>query len=162
MNLIVSVDRDWAIGCGNQLLFHVPEDMSYFRKMTVGKVVVMGLMTFFSLPESKPLKDRVNIVLSDKDLEIKGAVVCRNIEELLEETAKYPPDDVFVIGGQSVYEQLLPSCTRAYVTAFRSHKHADRYFPDLSKDPAWRLVSRSGVRRHEGTDFTFDIYERVV
>lgn len=162
MNAIVSVDRNWGIGCRGDLLFHVPEDMKYFKSMTTGKVVVMGEKTFFSLPGQKPLKDRVNIVLSDnRALVIDGAVVMNSLGEVLEAVKKYNADDVFVIGGQAVYELMLDYCDTVYVTRFQAEKPADKFFPDLDQKAEWKLTAVSEPREHDGLVFTFNRYERA-
>ncbi len=138
MKAILSVDANWGIGFKNRLLERVPEDMRFFRWMTLGKVVVMGRETFESLPGREPLKDRTNIVLSThKELEWQGLTVCGSLEELFAELAKYPPEDVFVIGGESVYRQLLPYCSEVYITKFHKAYEADRHFPCLDENKAW-------------------------
>ena len=117
MNLIVNVDKNWAIGLGSKLLVRIPQDMKYFRSMTTGHVVVMGRKTLESFPESKPLPNRANIVLTrDQGYQAPGAVVVHSMEELKEELEKYPGEEIFVIGGGQIYRELLPLCDKAYVT----------------------------------------------
>ena len=116
MKTIVAVDKKWGIGKANGLLFSLPEDMKFFRETTKGKVVVMGLNTLRSFPNGAPLKNRVNIVLSDVDIDaVDGLVVCRSIDELKREIKKYNPDDVFVIGGGMMYRQFCDFCSEAYI-----------------------------------------------
>ncbi|MBQ3772896.1 MAG: dihydrofolate reductase, partial [Pseudobutyrivibrio sp.] len=111
MNLIVAVDKNWAIGKDNKLLVSIPDDMKFFRETTTGKVVVMGRKTLESFPNSKPLPNRVNIVLTrDAKYEAKGAVVVHSKEELNEELKKYNSDDIYVIGGESIYRLMLDEC----------------------------------------------------
>jgi len=156
------VDNNWGIGCDGDLLFHVPEDMRYFKNMTTGKVVLMGEKTFFSLPGQKPLKDRVNVVLSDnRDLTIDGAAVAHSLGEALEAVRGYNPADVFVIGGQAVYELTLDVCDTVFVTKFRAGKLADKFFPDLDQKAEWKLTAVSEPREHDGLVFTFNRYDRV-
>ena len=108
MNLIAAVDENWAIGKNNQLLVRIPADQKFFREMTTGRVVVMGRKTLESFPNGQPLKNRTNIVLThNKDYAVKDAVVVHSMDELHEELKKYDSDDVFVIGGEKIYEQLL-------------------------------------------------------
>ena len=103
MNLIVAVDKNWAIGKDNKLLVSIPDDMKFFRETTSGKVVVMGRKTLESFPNGKPLKNRVNIVLTrDESYQVKDAIVVHSKEELDKELAKYNSDDIFVIGGESI------------------------------------------------------------
>ena len=100
MNLIVAVDKNWAIGMNNKLLVSIPQDMKFFRETTKGKVVAMGRKTLESFPGGQPLKNRVNIVLtSDKNYQVKGTVVVHTIEEMVEELKKYEDEEIFVIGG---------------------------------------------------------------
>ena len=117
MNIIVAVDKNWAIGKDNKLLVSIPADMKMFRQETTGKVVVMGRKTLESFPNGLPLKNRTNIVLTgNKDYNVKDAIIVHTVEELLEEIKKYPSEEVYCIGGDSVYKQLLPYCDTAHVT----------------------------------------------
>lgn len=163
MNLIVSVSSEWAIGFQNDLLFHVSEDMKYFKSKTIGKTVVMGQNTFLSLPNQKPLKDRVNIVLSDNpQFAPEGVIVVRSLDELFDALKAYDTDNVFVIGGAMIYETLLPYCDNAYITQFHAAKPADRFFPCLEKSKKWRLAERSALHETpDGLKFTFDRYEQI-
>ena len=111
MNLIAAVDKNWAIGNGGRLLVSIPEDQRLFREETMGKVVVMGRKTLESLPGGQPLHGRTTVVLSrDPQFQPKGAVVCRSLEEALEELKKYPSEDIFVAGGQEIYVSALLRC----------------------------------------------------
>ncbi|MDX9872308.1 MAG: dihydrofolate reductase, partial [Clostridia bacterium] len=114
MKAIVAVDMNWGIGYKGNLLLRIPEDMQFFKQMTLGKVVIMGRETFESLPGKTPLKDRINIILSkNMDSENVNIIVRRSLNEIFHELKRYNSDDVFVIGGESVYTQLLPYCTEA-------------------------------------------------
>ena len=120
MNLIVAVDSNWAIGKENKLLVSIPQDMKFFRETTKGKVVAMGRKTLESFPGGQPLKNRVNVVLTtDKNYKVKDTVIVHTIEEMVDELKKYDSEDIFVIGGESIYRQLLPYCTKAYITKNR-------------------------------------------
>ena len=122
MNIIVAVDKNWAIGKDNKLLVSIPADMKMFRQETTGKVVVMGRKTLESFPNGLPLKNRTNIVLTgNKDYNVKDAIIVHTVEELLEEIKKYPSEEVYCIGGDSVYKQLLPYCDTAHVTKIDLH-----------------------------------------
>jgi len=156
MKAILSADLNWGIGHGGKLLVRVPDDMKFFRKMTTGKVVVMGRDTFESLPGREPLRDRVNIVLSrSADYDDDRLIVCRSLEELFDELEKYDTDDVFVIGGESVYTQLLPYCSEAYITRFEKVFEADRYFPNLDAMENWVLVEESERQFYNDMGFRF-------
>ncbi len=154
MKAIVCVDKNWGIGSNNQLLFHIPEDMKFFKSKTIGNVTIMGLATFLSLPNQQPLPDRVNIVLSaDKDWTHEGVVVCNSTEELFETLKRYDKENVFVCGGASIYEQLIPYCDTVYVTKVDAEKPADRYFPNLDKSEDWVLAKEISASEHKGISF---------
>ncbi len=162
MNAIVSVDKKWGIGYQNDLLFHVPEDMRYFKDMTTGKAVVMGKQTFYSLPNQRPLTGRSNIILpNDKGLQINGATVCHGLDELLVLLEVIKTDNIFVIGGQAVYELMLPYCSIAYVTQFYTIAAADKHFPNLANNAEWELIERPKPAVSQGLTFTFDKYVRI-
>ena len=129
MNLIVAVDKNWANALHNKLLVSIPADMKFFRETTMGKVVVMGRKTLESFPGGQPLKKRTNIVLtSDKNYKVKDAVVVNSVEALLEELRQYNDEDIYVIGGESIYRQLLPYCKVAHITKIAHAYEADTYF----------------------------------
>lgn len=162
MNLIVNVDKNWAIGLGSKLLVRIPQDMKYFRSMTTGHVVVMGRKTLESFPESKPLPNRVNIVLTrDQSYQAPGALVVHSMEELKEELKKYPEEEVFVIGGGQIYRELLPLCDKAYVTKVDRAFDADVYFPDLDQDPQWKMTKVSEEQTYFDLEYVFAVYERT-
>ena len=115
--------------------------MKFFRETTKGKVVAMGRKTLESFPGGQPLKNRVNVVLtSDKKYNVKGTVVVHSIDEMVEELKKYNDEDIFVIGGESIYRQLLPYCKTAYITKIDHAYQADTFFPDLDQDPQWQMT----------------------
>ena len=109
MKAIVAADRNWGIGYQNRLLVSIPSDMKFFRQTTTGHVVVMGRQTLGSFPNGLPLKNRTNIVLTaNKDYAVKDAIIVHSEKELLEELKKYDTDEIYVIGGESVYRMMLP------------------------------------------------------
>ena len=161
MKAILSADRNWGIGYQNKLLVSIPSDMRFFREMTEGKFIVMGRKTLESFPNGLPLKKRINIVLThDRSYQVKDAVIVHDKEELLEELKKYREDDVFVVGGGSVYELLLPYCDTAYVTRIDMAYQADTFFPDLDQDPEWELTEESDEQTCFDIEFTFTVYRR--
>ena len=161
MNLIAAVDKNWAIGKDNDLLYSIKEDMQFFRSTTLNKVVVMGRKTLESFPNAKPLKNRVNIVLSnDTTLKVEGAIVVNSISELFLELKKYDTNDVFVIGGEAIYKMLEPYCDVAYITEINAQKEADRFFPNLSKMDDWHLSESSEKKEDNGIEFVFNKYVR--
>ena len=162
MNLIVAVDRNWGIGYKNKLLISIPEDMKFFRETTTGNVVVMGKNTLLSFPNGKPLKNRENIVIThDKSFKAEGAVVVNSIEEALEEIKKYNTEDVYVIGGGSIYEQMLPYVDTAYVTYIDFAYQSDTRIPNLDESKEWRLTEESEEQTYFDVEYYFRKYERI-
>lgn len=161
MRLIVNVDSNWGIGLKNKLLVRIPNDMKFFRSQTIGKVIVMGRNTLESFPQGQPLAGRTNIVLTtDQSYRVNGAVVLHSIEELLEELKKYKDDDVYVIGGESIYRQLLPYCNKAHVTKVNHSYEADVHFPNLDEEPDWRQTEESEEQTYFDLEYVFATYER--
>jgi dihydrofolate reductase len=159
MKIIVAVDLNWGIGYRGELLQRIPEDMKFFKQMTLGKVVIMGRETFESLPGKEPLKDRINIVLSKNEAFTNEKVILyRSVDELFQEIKKYNLDDVYVIGGESVYSQLLPFCTEAYVTKIENRYKADKYFVNLDESPTWTMESYGDLQTYQGIQFRFTKY----
>ena len=161
MNLIVNVDKNWAIGYHGKLLVNIPEDMKFFRSETTGKVVVLGRKTLATFPGGLPLKNRTNIILTrNPEFTVKGAVVCHSVEEVLEELKNYPSEDVYIIGGDTIYRQFLPYCDVAHVTRTDHAYDADTLFPNLEEDPDWELTGQSEEKTYFDLEFTFCRYER--
>lgn len=159
MNLIVSVDQNWGIGCGGHLLAQAPADFRWFREHTLGKVVVLGRLTLAGFPDSRPLKGRKNIILSaDRQFAVSGAETARDLPDLWRALAPYEDEDIYVIGGASVYRLLLPWCAHAYITKFRAVYHADRFFPNLEREPEWVLLEQGEEQEHQGLKFSFCHY----
>jgi len=161
MNIIAAVDSNWAIGFRGQLLVSIPNDQRHFREETTGKVVVLGRKTLQTFPQGQPLKNRTNIILStDKKYQVKDAIVVHSVEELLEELKKYPSEDIYIIGGESIYRQLLPYCDTAHITKIDHEYQADTYFPNLDKDPEWEITADSDELTYFDIPYTFVKYER--
>ena len=145
MNMIVAADKNWAIGKDNSLLVVIPADQKTFRNMTLGHPVVMGRKTFESLPGGLPLDLRKNIVLTtNPEFHPKGVTVVHSLKELFEELGE-EKDEAFVMGGQSIYEQLLPYCDVVHVTRIDQAYEADTYFPDLDRKPEWKRVTNRPI-----------------
>ena len=162
MNLIVAVDKNWAIGKENKLLVSIPQDMKFFRETTMGKVVVMGRKTLESFPGGQPLKKRTNIVITrDKNYSVKDAIVVHSVEEALEELKNYNSEDVYVIGGESIYRQMLPHCDVAHVTKIDHAYEADTYFPNLDEKEDWLVTGVSDEQTYFNLEYEFVRYERV-
>lgn len=162
MNLIAAVDKNWAIGCKNKLLVSIPADMKFFRETTTGKVVVMGRKTLESFPNGQPLKKRVNIVLThDKNFKARDAIIVHSMEELREELKKYPSEDIYVIGGETIYKQLLDDCDVAHITKIDYAFEADAYFPNLDEMPEWKITQDSEEQTYFDLEYYFYKYERI-
>lgn len=158
MQAIVAVSQSWGIGRDGQLLFRLSADLRRFKALTTGHTVVMGRRTLQSLPDGKGLPNRRNLVLSRRpDYAPENAEAVTSVEALLRAAG----EDAFVIGGQQVYEQLLPRCERVYVTKVLADAPADAFFPNLDEDPAWRIASASDVLTENGISFQYVEYCRA-
>lgn len=163
MNLIAAVDKNWGIGLKNQLLVRIPEDMKHFRRMTTGKVVVMGRKTLESFPGGQPLSNRTNIVLTaDKNYRVKNAIVVHDMEELFIELKLYKSEDIFVIGGESIYHQLLDHCDTAYITKIDYEYQADVWFPNLDELQQWELTEESEEQTYFDLEYYFLKYQNNI
>lgn len=161
MNAIAAVDANWAIGNKNRLLTSIPADMKFFREKTMGHVVVMGRKTLESFPNGLPLKNRVNIVLTaNRSYKVKDAIIVHTKEELLEELKKYDSNELYVIGGGSIYEMLIPYCDTAYITKIDHAYAADTYFPNLDQMDDWEMTGVSEEQTCFDLEYVFAKYER--
>ena len=162
LNCIVAVDSNWAIGYKNYFLVSIQADMRFFKNETTGKVVVMGKNTLESFPGGKPLANRTNIVVAlEKDYKVPGATVVNSIEEALEAVKEYDTNDVYIIGGGSIYKQFLQYCDVAHVTKIDYAYQADTYFPNLDEDKEWELVGDSDEQTYYDLEYRFFKYERI-
>lgn len=161
MNLIVAVDKNWAIGKDNRMMWSIPADMKFFRETTKGNIVIMGRKTLESFPQGQPLKGRVNIVITrNPNYKVKGAVIVHSTKEALEEAGKHE-GEVFVIGGESIYREMLPVCDTAFVTKIDHAYDADTYFPDLDADREWEMTKISEEQTCFDLEYYFTVYERA-
>ncbi len=162
MTAILSIDRNYAIGFNGDLLFKCSEDLKRFRQLTTGKTVVMGRKTLQSLPKQSPLPNRKNIVLSnDVNFKVQGATVCNSIEQLLEQIADIPSEDVMVMGGAEIYRLLLPYTDRIYITKFDTIKQADSFFVNIDELSDWRMSEQSEEMLFDDIKYQYITYERV-
>ena len=159
MNAIVAVDNFWGIGKDNDLLFNIPLDMKFFRKTTLNKIVVMGKNTLLSFPESKPLKNRTNIVLSSTMPKRDDCIVVNSLDELKQKLTEYPSQDIFVIGGAMVYKTMLMYCDTIYVTKVDACGNAQVFFPNLDEMNEWSIVEQSQPILDGETQITFCTYK---
>ena len=161
MTSIVAADKNWGIGNRGELLVSIPKDQKMFRQETTGKVVVLGRKTLDTFPQKQPLPNRTNIILThDKNYQVKGATVVHSVEELLEELKKYPSEDVYIIGGESIYQQMLPYCDTAHVTQIDHEYRADAFFLNLDEDPAWEMTAEGEEETYFDLEYRFVRYER--
>ncbi len=161
MKLIAAVDNNWAIGNKGALLVRIRTDQMNFRALTTGKVVILGRKTLETFPQKQPLANRTNIILSkNPDYKVKDAIVVHSMDELMEDLKKYDTDDVFVIGGESIYKALEPMCDTAIITKVEHSYEADAYFPNLDENPDWDLVEEGEEQTCFDLSFTFNTYKR--
>ncbi len=159
MNLIAAVDRNWGLGKDGDQLVYIPEDLKRFRKLTEGHAVVLGRKTLATFPGGRPLKGRRNLILSrNPEFCPRGAEVFSSLEALLPEI----PEDAFVIGGASVYRELLPWCDTAYITEIDGTWPADCFLPCLARDPDWERAETSEVQEYGDLKYRYVTYRRRV
>ena len=156
MDLIVAVYDDWGIGCDGTQPVALSVDRVFFRETTRGATVIAGRKTVADFPGQKPLPGRKNILLSRQDLEIPGFALCHSPAEAAEMTKD--DEKVFVIGGGSVYKQMLPMCDRAYITKVHACPKSDTYFPDLDADPQWHVKEILMSGEENGISYEMCVY----
>lgn len=159
MDAIVAVYADWGIGAGGTQPIALKADRKFFRRITKDACVIVGRKTLEDFPGGKPLPNRVNLVLSTGNPEVEGARVVHSPEEALKLAGDYPR--ALVIGGASVYRQMLPFCRRVYVTKLSARPDSDVFFPNLDQDPEWVCagpVEEGG--QEAGIDYEFLLYCR--
>ena len=162
MNIIAAADINWGIGKDNRLLEHIPEDMKFFRETTSGKAVIMGKNTFLSFPNQKPLPKRLNIVLThDKTFAPEGVVVCDDMEKAIEIAKEsYADEDIFFIGGESVYNEAEKYCDTAYITKIDFAFDADRFILNFDEKDNWEIKNENMMKTEKGLYITFVTYKK--
>lgn len=158
MELIVAVYKDWGIGKDGTQPIALSADRAFFRKTTRGATVIAGRRTVADFPGQKPLPGRENIVLSRKVAQMDGFTVCSGVEQVLALAEK--AERTMVIGGGTVYRQLLPYCQKAYVTKLSCTPESDTFFPNLDEDPAWKMTEVLETGTENGIDYQMCLYER--
>ena len=157
MNAIVAVDQNWAIGKDGDQLCYISADLKRFKALTTGHPVILGRKTLPTFPGGRPLPGLRNLILSrDPAFTVEGAEVYHDLDALLAAA----PADSFVIGGGSVYRELLPYCETVYVTKIMSTFSADTFFPDLDADPEWDVARTEGPLEENGLQFQYLTYQR--
>jgi len=158
-SIIVAIAGNNAIGKENKLLWHIPEDLKRFKRITSGHAVIMGKKTFESLPV-RPLPGRINIVITDeKSDNFPGCIMAYSIEDSI---IKSPDDECFIIGGGSVYRQFLPHAEQMYITKIHKDFEADTYFPEIDLTE-WNLTEESVIQIDENSnlEYSFRIYKKL-
>ncbi|WP_293008501.1 MULTISPECIES: dihydrofolate reductase [unclassified Oscillibacter] len=159
MNAILSVAQDWGIGKDNQLLFYLKEDMKRFRALTSGGTVIMGRRTLETLPGGNPLPNRRNIVIThDKEFTREGAEIVHSVEAAVN-LVDMSADDVWVMGGGSIYAAMLSRCKMVYLTRVEAViPGTDTFFPNLDKLAAWKVASQSEPIEEDGLTYRYVEY----
>ncbi len=159
MELIVAVYDDWGIGKDGTQPIALSADRKFFRETTKGACVIVGRKTLADFPGGKPLPNRINVVISRNAEPVEGIVMCRSVEEAAAFAAGQPR--AMVIGGGSIYRQMLPVCDRAYVTKVHACPQSDTFFPNLDEDPDWRLVQIICSGEENDVAYEMCLYERI-
>jgi len=156
LSIIVAVDEKRAIGKNNQLLWHIPEDLKHFRALTSEHTVIMGENTYRSI--GRPLPHRTNVVLSlTPEFSPEGCIVVRSIDDALTKAKEYESEEIFIIGGASIYKQFLPLVDRLYITEVKGVYDADTFFPDYSN---FSKVLSEEKKQNDQYVFSFVVREK--
>ncbi len=159
MEAIVAVYEDWGIGRDGTQPVALSADRKFFREMTRGAAVIVGRRTLEDFPGGRPLPKRVNVVLTGQNREIPGAVICHSPEEAVKQTAGF--EKVMVIGGGSVYRQMLHCCRSALVTKVHTNPGSDTFFPNLDQDSHWKLEEILQSGEENGIRYEMCRYVRI-
>ncbi len=161
MNMIVVADKNWAIGKDGKLLVHLSGDLKYFKERTMGKVVVMGRKTLESLPGGKPLPGRTNIVLTQNaDFDKEGCTIVHTADELRRECGKYPPENIMIIGGATVYNMFMEECDSLFITKIYGEFDADTHIKNVDELDQFKPVWKSELYEENGVKYQFLEYKR--
>ena len=159
MELIVAVYDDWGIGRDGTQPVALSADRKFFRQMTKGAMVIVGRRTIDDFPGKQPLPGRVNVALTRQNIEIPGFTVVNSPEEAVQLGKTVPR--AIVIGGGSIYRQMLPYCDTAYITKVHTTPDSDTHFPNLDADPAWYLAEVLQSGEENGIGYEMCLYKRV-
>ncbi len=155
ISIIACVAKDRGIGKDGKLLFHLPEELKYFNKVTKRHPVIMGYNTYKSI--GKPLKERHNIVISRDDEKIPGYIVADSLEDAIEKASKLQKDEIFIIGGAKIYKEAIGLADKLYITEVDAKEEADTFFPEYAD---FTKKSKIGDGEEKGFKYTFYVYER--
>ena len=157
MEAVVAYYQNWGIGKNGTQPLVIPEDRKHFQELTEGGTVIVGRKTLAAFPGGKPLKNRKTIVLTHQDIEIEGATVVHSVEEVLKLVKDQPR--VYVIGGASVYDELLPYCEKAHITKIYARPECDAFFMNLDENFEWEFLSESELMHSSnGFDYRYYVY----
>ncbi|MFI3229265.1 MAG: dihydrofolate reductase [Bacillota bacterium] len=157
MKAIVAVDSEWGIGKNNDMLFHLPLDLAFFKEQTMGKTIVMGRKTLLSFPNGKPLPKRENIVLSST-FNSDQCLCVQSMQELKAVLNERDADSVFIVGGAMFYNTMINYCSEAIITKIEAVGGATHFFPNLDDMQNWTLVESSTPQTTNGYTVTFTKY----
>lgn len=161
ISIVVAMDINRVIGKNNQLPWHLPADLAFFKKTTMGKPIVMGRKTHESI--GKPLPGRQNIILTrNKNYEAEGCTVIHSVDEIFS-LEKNEQDEICVIGGAEIFKEVLPCADRLYITTIEHEFEGDTYFPPINESD-WVLVSKEKGPKDDKNpyDYYFTIYNRIL
>ena len=159
MELIVAVYDDWGIGKDGTQPIALSADRKFFRETTKGAMVIVGRKTLADFPGGRPLPNRVNVVMTRQDVEIPDVILCHSPEEAMEITKT--ADRAMVIGGGSIYKQMLPYCDTAYITKVHTTPESDTFFPNLDADPHWNLINVLQSGEENGISYEMCLYKKA-
>ena len=159
MDAIVAYYQNWGIGAKGTQPIVIPEDRKRFQEMTEGGTVIVGRRSLADFPNGKPLKNRKNIVITHQNIEIEGAIVVHSVEEALEMVKDQPR--VYVIGGASIYDALVPYCEKVYITKIYARPECDVFFKNLDESFEWAFDSESALMTSStGVQYRYYVYEK--
>ena len=159
MDLIVAVYEDWGIGRDGTQPIALSADRKFFRETTRGAMVIVGRRTVADFPGGKPLPGRENVMLTRAQKEMPGFTVVTSPDEAVALASR--EEKAMVIGGGSIYRQLLPYCRRAYITKVHTAPESDTFFPNLDEDPNWALTQVLQSGEEDGIGYEMCLYERT-
>jgi len=161
MKAIVVVDQNWGIGKDGQLLVHLPGDLKYFREKTLGKTIIVGRKTLETFPGGNPLDGRDNIILTENpDFNRKNCQICNDLDQLFQKIARLDGEDIFVVGGASIYEIFMPYCDEVFVTRILGNYAADKHFQNLDASDEFVKTWQSDIVEEKGVQYRFEKYQR--
>jgi len=162
MIMIAAVNNNWAIGENNDLLYHISRDMKFFREKTKENVIIIGRKTLESFPNGKPLKNRINIVMThDEGFSCDDTIIVHDLGELFDAVSIFEGLEVYVCGGAEIYKLLEPYCDTAYITKIDDDRKAQKYMPNLDEASGWVLAEKSEEYNEDGYSFRFCTYKNT-